>query len=103
MTQTDAKVYKGADKSLSSLSLHGSLSKKYCQNGNCDLGCGCNCKDQGALTTHLLDDKATEVCSDPEARVNQEVNKAVRAAISKSISQALQFCFDEALGNVVNV
>jgi hypothetical protein len=103
LSETSAKVYKGAEKSLNSLSLHGSLSKKYCQTGNASLGCGCNCKDHQALSTHLLDENATHVCSDPAERVNEEVNKAVRAAISKSISQALQYCFDEALGNVINV
>lgn len=103
LSQTTGKVYKGADKHLSSLSLHGNLQKKYCQHGNCDLGCGCHCGDKQGLSTHLLDEKASEVTSDPEKRVNEEVNKAIRGAISKSISQALQYCIDESIGQAINV
>jgi hypothetical protein len=102
LKQTNALVSKGADTSLNSLSLHGNLQKKYSQNGNKALGCGC-CSDGFGIRSELLDEAATEVVTDPSERVNEEVNDVVRKAISKTISQAIQFALDEALGEMINI
>ena len=100
MTQTNAKFYKGADKTSDCLSLSGNYNKKYCQSGNKDLGQDCN---YNALKDHLLDNKAAEVCADPAAKVQGQVDKVVRSAISKAISQAVQFALDESLANTITV
>jgi len=90
----------GADHTYDSLSLKGNLSKKYNQCGNKDLenGCGgCGLKDE------LLDQSVTDVCSDPAERVNQEVEGVVRRAISKTISQCVQYAMDEALKDMIEI
>jgi hypothetical protein len=51
----------------------------------------------------LIDEGATHVCSDPAKRVEEEVNTVVRNAISKTISQCVQFALDEALADTINV
>lgn len=101
MTQTNAQVYKGAEKNLNSLSLHGNLQKKYSQCGNRDLGCGCN--DEFGLKSELIDEAATEVTTDPSKRVQKEVDNAIRRAISKTISQAVSYALDEAFQNLIDV
>jgi hypothetical protein len=68
------------------MSLHGNLQKKYSQNGNKALGCACDGSEGFGLKSELLDEAATEVVTDPSARVNEEVNEVVRKAISKTIS-----------------
>lgn len=102
LKQTTAKVYKGADTSLDSLSLHGNRQKSYNQSGNKDLK-DCFCKGDDGLATQLLDEAATEVVSDPEERVNKEVEKAIRAAISKSISQAVEYALQSSFENMINI
>ena len=100
MTQTNSKVYKGADKSCNSLSLHGNLQKKYSQCGNKELF---NCDDEGVISQKLLDKAAVEVCSNPREIVDDKVNDQINAAISKVLSQAVSYCFDESLKNCVHV
>lgn len=102
LEQTVAKVYKGADTSLDSLSLHGNRQKSYNQSGNKDLK-DCFCKGEQGLSTQLLDEAATEVVTDPEERVNQEVEKAIRSAISKSISEAVQYALESSLSNMIRI
>ena len=82
------------------MNLSGSRNKKYVQSGNKDLGCGC---DLASLQDHILDDKATEVVADPGKRVNDEVEKVVRGAISNAISKAFQYALDESLSNTINI
>lgn len=102
MKKSNTLVSKGADTHLNSMSLHGNLQKKYSQHGNKELGCGCDANGFG-LSNELLDEAATEVCADPEAKVNDEVEKVVRQSISKLISQAVQYCMDESLGELIDV
>jgi hypothetical protein len=71
LEQTNAKLYKGADKECSSISLAGNLQKKYCQEGNQEL---LNCDDDGTLSSKLLDQTALEVVEDPSEKVDEQVN-----------------------------
>jgi len=100
LEQTNQKQYKGCDKQTNSLSLRGNLQKKYCQDGNKEL---LNCQDGNALNSSLLDQEAIEVTEDPEAEVEELVNQKVRAAISKTISEAVKYAVSQSLDSMVNV
>lgn len=108
MTQNECQVQKGGEKLSTSLCLRGNKNKKYCQSGNkalfgCADGSEDSCANDFGLKAELLDSDALEVTSDPEKRVEEEVNQVVRAAISKTISQCVQFALDEALGASINI
>lgn len=107
MTQAESTCQQGAKKDVETMSLSGNKSKQYCQSGNKAFS-GC-CEDQEnqlcefGLKSQLLDDEAGEVTTDPSERVKSEVEQAVRASISKMISQAVQFAFDEALESTIRL
>ena len=108
MTQNECQVQKGGEKLSTSLCLRGNKSKKYNQCGNkalfgCADGSEEQCGDNFGLRAELLDDDALVVTSDPAKRVEEEVNQVVRNAISKTISQCIQFALDEALGETINI
>jgi hypothetical protein len=108
MTQNECQVQKGGEKLTSSLCLRGNKNKKYSQCGNkalfgCADGSEEGCGDNFGLQAELLDGDAIEVTSDPAKRVEEEVNDVVRKAISKVISQTIQFALDEALGDMIHI
>jgi hypothetical protein len=108
LTQNECQVQKGGEKLSTTLCLRGNKNKKYTQCGNkalfgCADGSEETCGDNFGLRAELLDDEALEVTSDPAKRVEEEVNQVVRNAISKTISQCIQFALDEALANTVNI
>jgi hypothetical protein len=108
MTQNECQVQKGGEKLSTSLCLRGNKSKKYTQCGNkalfgCADGSEDGCGDNFGLRAELLDSEALEVTTDPAKRVEEEVNQVVRDAISKTISQCIQFAIDESLGQTINI
>lgn len=108
LTQNECQVQKGGEKIQSSLCLKGNKNRKFCQNGNKALfGCADNIDGQGCdtfgLKNEILDEEALNVTTDPSKRVQEQVDAIVRGAISKTISQAVQFALDEALKDTINV
>lgn len=108
MTQNEVQMQKGGEKSSTSLCLRGNRSKRYSQCGNkalfgCADGSEEQCGDNFGLKAELLDGEALEVTSDPAKRVEEEVNQVVRDAISKTISQCIQFALNEALDHTIDI
>jgi hypothetical protein len=107
MTQSECTTQQGSNKDVKTLSLNGNKSSSYCQSGNKAFS-GC-CEDdenhlcEFGLKSQLLDDEASTVTLDPREKINKEVEKAIRASISKLISQAVQFAFDETLDSTINL
>ena len=100
MTQNEVQMQKGGEKTSTSLCLRGNRSKRYSQCGNkalfgCADGSEEGCGNEFGLRAELLDGDAVEVTSDPAQRVEEEVNQVVRDAISKTISQCIQFALNE--------
>ena len=79
MTQNECQVQKGGEKLSSTLCLRGNKNKKYSQCGNKALfGCADGSGDQFGLQAELLDEDAIDVTSDPQARVEEEVDAVIR-------------------------
>jgi hypothetical protein len=101
LSTSQCQTQKGSDSINNSLCLHGNKSKTYCQSGNKALGG--EDEDSFGLDGQLLDKDALDVTSDPSKRVEEEVDKVIRGAISKLISDAVSHCLDVSLKGTVKI
>lgn len=104
LTQSDCTTEKATSTSSSGLVLKGNKNKKFCQSGNEAVG---GCADGSAcgygLDGTLLDGEALDVTANPAERVDEEVESVIRAAISKTISDAVSYCLESSLKSTVQI